>query len=314
MHPVSGPARYYFLRKAPGHEDVANWPPATKPLEGPENKVCVASLLYPDAEGWRAECSDRIAPPPNGTEAPLVLTRNTALALLQDGKRTKADVGLMGVRVVNLDAKGVEYATHLVVRALAGFGLGAPRRPVIVPIEAMVLGEYVERGSRAEAALDLRVTPAELSDLPVYLPDDLIQRLAQRNLDSTVLSTARFYSYGNIAKHGLTLEVEAGRVSLHGRVDLRDVGDQVRAAMLATQGVVEVADHFLYIEDLQAQAQEALTTKGLGAIEVLSEHALIVLRGEVPDTKTRYLAEDTVKRIPGVRGVVNDLMIKAPVS
>jgi hypothetical protein len=216
--------------------------------------------------------------------------------------------------VVNLDDKGVDYATHLVVRALAGFGFGMPRRPVVVPIEAMVLGEYVERGDRAEAALDLRVTPAEFANLPVYLPDDVIERLAQRNLDATVLSTARFYSYGNVAKHGLTLEVQAGRVSLHGRVDLRDVGDQVRAAMVATPGVVEVADHFLYIEDLQSQAQSALAAKGLGDVEVLSEHALIILSGEVADSKTRYQAEDIVKRIPGVRGVVNDIQIRAPVS
>jgi BON domain len=314
MEPLSGPPRYYFLRKAPGQEDVANWPPVTKPLDGPNNTVCTTALLYPAEAGWRAECADRIAPLPNATEPPLVLTRATALALLQDGKRTKADVALMGVRVVNLDGKGVEYATHLVVRALAGFGLGTPRRAVIVPIEAMVLGEYVERGSHAEAALDLRVTPAELSTMPVYLPDDVIERLARRNLDNTVLSTARFYSYGNLAKHGLTLEVEAGRVSLHGRVDLSDVGDQVRAAMLATPGVVEVADHFLYIEDLQAQAQAALEAKKLGYIQVLSEHALIVLSGEVPDSATRYQAEDLVKSIPGVRGVVNDLMVKAPAS
>jgi hypothetical protein len=271
-------------------------------------------LLYPTAEGWRARCADRLTPASDGTEAPLALTRNTALALLQDGRRTKADVGLLGVRVVNLDDKGVDYATHLVVRTLAGFGIGMPRRPVVVPIEAMVLGEYVERGDRAEAALDLRVTPAEFANLPVYLADDVIERLAQRNLDSTVLSTARFYSYGNVAKHGLTLEVQAGRVSLHGRVDLSDVGDQVRAAMLATPGVVEVADHFLYIEDLQSQAQSALAAKGLGDIDVLSEHALIILGGEVADSKTRYQAEDIVKRIPGVRGVVNDIQVRAPVS
>jgi hypothetical protein len=312
MHPVTGPARYFFLRQAPGHEDVANWPPTIKPLEGPENRVCMATLLYPAAEGWRAECADRVTPSPNGTEAPLVLTRSTALALLQDGKRTKADVALMGVRVVNLDGKGMEYATHLVVRALAGFGFGADtRRHVVVPIEAMVLSEYVEHGSRAEAALDLRLTPAEFSTMPVYLPDNVIERLAQRNLDATVLSTARFYSYGNVAKHGLSLEVEAGRVSLHGRVDLFDVGDQVRAAMRATPGVVEVADHFLYLEDLQTQAQDALTAKGLGDIQVLSEHALIILSGEVPDSKTRYQAEDIVKAIPGVRGVVNDLMVRS---
>jgi hypothetical protein len=314
MEAVTGPVRYFFLRKTSGGEDVPDWPPPVKPLAVPANTICDAVRLYASKDGWRAECAEKGSLPSSPNEQAFVLTRNTAFALLQDGRRTKADAALLGVRVVNLNQKGVEYTTHLVVRALAGFGFGAPRRPVVVPIDRMVLGEYVERGQRAEAGLDLRVTPAEFAGLTPYLPDDVIRRLAQRTLDTTVLSTARFYSYGTIAKHGITLEVEAGRVSLYGLVDLTDVGDQVRAALLATPGVVEVADHLLYVENLQAQAEEALAAKGLDYLQVLSEHALIILRGEVPDSATRYQAEDIVKRIPGVRGVVDETVVRDKVS
>jgi hypothetical protein len=313
MEVLTGPVRYFFLRKISGGEDVPDWPPSVKPLDVPANKICDAVRLYASKDGWRAECAEKGAPP-SSDEPAFVLTRNTAFALLQDGKRTKADAALLGVRVVNLNEKGVEYATHLMVRALAGFGFGASRRPVVVPIDRMVLGEYVERGQHAEAGLDLRVTPAEFTGLTPYLPDNVIRRLAQSTLDTTVLSTARFYSYGTVAKHGITLEVEAGRVSLYGRVDLTDVGEQVRAALLATPGVVEVADHLLYVENLQELAEDALAAKGLDYIQVLSEHALIILRGEVPDSATRYQAEDIVKRIPGVRGVVDDMVISEKVS
>jgi osmotically-inducible protein OsmY len=34
----------------------------------------------------------------------------------------------------------------------------------------------------------------------------------------------------------------------------------------------------------------------------------------VPDTATRYQAEDIVKRIPGVRGVVNETVVREKVT
>src|SRR5260221_1773219 len=137
----------------------------------------------------------------------------------------------------------------------------------------MVLGEYVERGQHAEAGLDLRVTPAEFTGLTPYLPDNVIRRLAQSTLDTTVLSTARFYSYGTVAKHGITLEVEAGRVSLYGRVDPTDVGGQVRAALLATPVVVEAADRLLYVENLKELAEDELATQRLDYVHELSRAA-----------------------------------------
>lgn len=309
MQAVSGPVRYFYLRKARGPEDIHNWPPAIKPLEGPDNKIATVVRLYADTAGWRADAGDADGNPPADGVPPLVMTRRTVLALLNDGKRTRADVGLLGVRVVNLHSKGVEYATHLIVHALAGSGMGIPHAPLVVPIEAMVLSEYVEHGNRAEAQLDLRLSPGEYAGMPAFLPDEVILRAARQTINQTFQSTARFYSYGNIAKHGISLEVEAGRVSLHGRVDLTTAGEQARAALLATPGVVEVADHLLYIEDLKDQVERALDAKGIENVIVLVEHALVVLRGEVPDTKTRYKAEDIARGIPGVRGVVNDIVV-----
>jgi hypothetical protein len=314
MHVVSGPVRYFYLRKTSGQEDVPHWPPAVKASDGPENKICALVRLYSGTDGWRAECSEDKVAEATVSEPAFVLTRATVFGLLHEGKRSNAEAELLGVRVTNADSKGVEYVTHFVVRPLSSMGFGAPKHAVVVPVEALVLGEYVERGDHAEAKLDLRMSPQELAGMPPFVADDALLRLAKRAVDDALASTARFYSYGTIAKHGITLEVEAGRVSLHGRVDLTTAGDQARAALLATPGVIEVSDHLLYIEGIKDEVVAALAAKGLDNITVLTEHALVNLRGEVPDSKTRYQAEDIARRIPGVRGVVNDIVVTSPVK
>jgi osmotically-inducible protein OsmY len=106
-------------------------------------------------------------------------------------------------------------------------------------------------------------------------------------------------------RHDLLVEVEAGRVSLHGRAALTSTGDAARAELERTPGVVEVADYILYDEELQNQVAEALEKQGLGQVNVLIEHNLAVLSGEVPDRKTYWTARDTALKIPGVRGVVS---------
>lgn len=306
MPAVSGPARYFFLHSTRGQEDVQHWPPLVKPLEAPENVICTAVRLYPDNTSWRAECDagENGGQRAGATDQHLVLTRRTIIGLVGEGRRGRAEVGLLGVRVVN-PGKGAEYATHLIVAALPGSGLG-PRRPVVVPIGALVLGEYVEQGDYAEAALDLRITQGEYAGMPQYLPDDVIRRNAQHALDMSIQNQR--------ARHGFTLEVEAGRVAMYGQAELDSFGAMARDVLLATPGVVEVADNLLYGEELKGQVEDALAAKGLGSIVVLVEHNLVNLRGEAPDSKTRYQAEDIAKRIPGVRGVVNDIVVTSAVA
>lgn len=306
MPAVSGPARYFFLHHTRGQEDVPYWPPAVKPLEVPENVVCTAVRLYPESTKWRAECDagEGGGQKTAAAEQHFVLTRRTIIGLVGEGRRGRAEVDLLGVRVVN-PGKGIEYATHLMVAALPGSGLGA-RRPVVVPIGALVFGEYVEQGDYAEAALDLRLTPGEYARMPQHLPDDVIRRNALRALDMSIQNQR--------ARHGFTLEVEAGRVAMYGRAELDSFGTLARDVLLATPGVVEVSDNLLYGEELKGQVEDALAAKGLGNIVVLVEHALVNLRGEAPDSKTRYQAEDIAKRIPGVRGVVNDIVVTSGVA
>ena len=200
VHPMNGPVRYFFLITH-GKDDVHNWPPKLNPLAGPGNKVCAAVRLHLENIGWRAECGNAAPVESAGTDGgngatslALLLTRDTALGLLNDGKRGRAEVDLLGVRVVNLDEKGADFATHLVVAALPGSGLG-PRRPVVVPVDDMVLGEYVEQGDRAVAALDLRISPNDYETMPPFMGDEAIERLAKDTLARRVFAS-NAYSYG----------------------------------------------------------------------------------------------------------------------
>lgn len=294
MRVLSGPPRYFFLRRARGvREELAHWPPEDKSPEAPDNQICVAARLYPVEGAWRAEAVEAEAVLKEQVEGAFILTRETVLGLSRD-QRSPITFALLGVRVIKMDDG--EFASHLVVRVTGGMGPGAPSAPLVLPISAMILGRYIEHGARAEAELDLRLSPAQIASAPAYLPDARIHRAVSLTLDQAILSA--------VARHAVTYEVLAGRVSLYGRADLTALGEEIRAALSRAPGVVDIDDHIIYVDQLKEQVEQALTAKGMGDIAVLSEHGLIALRGVVPDSRTRYKAKDTAASIPGVRGVI----------
>ena len=309
MVAATGPARYFFLRRVRGaHEEVSHWPPEIKPLQLPDNQVTVAVLLFPEEGGWRAEMVNDEAALKGDLGGSFVMTRDTTMNATPDDRRVIADLALMGVRVALGGDKGPEYATHLVARVLDG-AAGMSKRRIVIPIERMVLGQYVEHGKRTIASVQLQVqaTTADLAQMPAYMPDALIERYVHRTLDETVPSQR--------ARHEIKPEVQAGRVNLYTDarfpMELITTGDAVKAALERTPGVVEISDHMIYVEKLQQQVSEALTAKGLGDVSVLSEHGLIILSGVVKDNATRHQARDIALKIPGVKGVVvNDLAIQ----
>lgn len=294
MRVLSGPPRYFFLRRARGaREEVAHWPPETKSPEPPENLLCVAVRLLPEEGAWRAEPVENEADLRTEVDGAFVLTRDTTFGLARE-TRSDATMALLGVRVVRVD--GVEYASHLVVRATSGVPMVGRATPLVLPIGEMILGAYVERGTRAEAELDLRMTPTQVSDAAVYLSDANIERNVGQALNQAILSP--------VARHALTYEVLAGRISLYGRAEFSAIGEEARAALTQTPGVVDVDDHIVYTDLLKDLVEQALAAKGIDNIAVLCEHGLITLDGVVSDAKTKYKAKDTAAGIPGVRGVV----------
>ena len=292
MPAITGPARYLFLKSA-SEEDVPNWPPVVKPLEGANNAICAAVRLTAEENGWRVDAiADDADDSGESDPGSFVLTRRTTLGLEQDGK-TESAYTLLGVRAITMDGKGPDYVTHLVIYP----SLGRARAPLLANIATLVVAGYAEGQEGTRVALALRMNDDALATAPIYLPDEQIQVVAERALDQAVQTPRE--------RHDLLVEVEAGRVSMHGRAALTSTGDAARAELERTPGVVEVADYILYDEELQNQVAEALEKQGLGQVNVLIEHNLAVLSGAVPDRKTYWTAHDTALKIPGVRGVVS---------
>src|SRR5262245_56725246 len=114
MPAITGPARYLFLKSA-SEEDVPNWPPVVKPLDGANNAICAAARLTAEENGWRVDAIAGSAGDNDESDpGSFVLTRQTALGLEQDG-RAEDTYTLLGVRAITADGKGPDYITHLVI-------------------------------------------------------------------------------------------------------------------------------------------------------------------------------------------------------
>lgn len=304
MTAASGPVRYLFLRReGPDKEgDPQGWPPAVAQT-GSDDVVCVGIQLTASGDGWRTEPLPRVPDVAEIPENVLVVTRDTELGFTL-GRPADTIVMLLGARVEEVEAKEPGRLTHLVVARPGGSGRRAGQA-VVVPASALVLAQYVEREGRTEAALGLRMTPAELSSATPWMMDAAVMARATVAVDRAVLSPR--------ARHLITLEVRAGRVSLHGRAELASSEEAAIRELEATPGVVDVVSHLLVDESLTDLVEQALAEKGITGVTALAEHGLISLHGMAEDAATRRKAEDTAARIPGVRGVVNRIEVHASV-
>ena len=145
----------------------------------------------------------------------------------------------------------------------------------------------------------------DLQQATPWMPDAAILPLALDAVDRAVLSPR--------ARHGITLEVSAGRVSMHGRVEIASTAEAATSELEQTRGVVDVANYLLIDESLQDIVEQALMDKGISGVRALAEHGLISLHGEAPDSATRFKAQDIATKVTGVRGVVNRIEVRQQV-
>ena len=303
MAATTNPVHYLFMRREgpaqPG--DPEDWPPTVTQV-GSEDVICVAIQLTAAEDGWRAQPLQQVPVVEDIPENALVVTRDTELGF-SEGRGGDAVAALLGARVENDTPKEPGLLTQVVIQARGGPLPWRVTRAVVVPAAALVLSSYAERGGRSEATLDLRLAPSDLADLPVWLPDAAIEPAAARAVDRAVLSPK--------ARHQIVIEVQAGRVSLHGRVELASAAEAAVRELEATPGVLDVADHLLVDESLQDVVEQALAAKGITGVRALAEHGLISLHGEAKDAATRRQAEDIAADVTGVRGVVNQIEVRA---
>ena len=303
MSAASGPVQYVFLRRegVPKPGDPAGWPPEGAQASS-EGAVAAAVQLVAAAHGWQVTPLQTVPPVSEIPEDALVLSRDTELGF-SAGRPTDMTAALLGVRIEDVSESEPARLVHLVVGAKAA---GSGRRmgqPTVVPAEALVLAAYEERGGQSAAALALKLAPGDLARMPQWMLDIAVERLAAEAVDRAVLLPH--------ARHLITLEVQAGRVSLHGRAELVSYAEAAERELLATPGVVDVADHLLIDESLTDAVEQALADKGITTVTALAEHRLISLHGTVSDATTRRTAEDIATRVTGVRGVVNRIEVRA---
>ncbi|HEY7984767.1 MAG TPA: BON domain-containing protein [Ktedonobacterales bacterium] len=301
MSATSGPVHYIFLLRANAGQDGASftWPPTEAASDG-ESTIAEAAQLVADEGGWRvaplAELPAADAIPENA----LVVTRDSEFTFTDP--RAEASAQLLALRVEQGGVDVGDVLTHLVVLPVTGAGKVAAQASV-VPAAALVLTEYAERGGRSMASLGIRGGTRELAEMPVWLPDSAVQQSAEEAVDRAVLLPH--------ARHLITLETHAGRVALHGRAELESYADAAETELLASPGVVDVANHLLVDESFKDTVDQALAAAGISSVYSLAEHRLISLHGVVDDEQTRRKAEDVARKVTGVQGVLNRIAVRA---
>jgi predicted nucleic acid-binding protein len=296
MSATSGPVHYIFLRWANARQDA--WPPVDAAGEG-DAVVAVAAQLVADAQAWRVTPLAELPALADIPENALVVTRESELTFT-DERAADASAQLLALRVEHVD--GGDVLTHLVVLPTTGSGKVAAQGHV-VPAAALVLTEYAERGGRSAASLGLRGGPRELADTPIWLPDPMVQAAAEVAVDRAVLLPH--------ARHLITLETHAGRVALHGRAELESFAEAAETELLASPGVVDVSNHLLVDESLKDAVDQELAAEGITAVYALTEHRLISLHGTVDDEHIRRRAEIIARKVTGVQGVLNRVVVSA---
>jgi osmotically-inducible protein OsmY len=283
-------------------DDPSGWPPSIADVAS-DDQVCVAAQLTPTEDGWRVEPLQAVPAVADIPENALVVTRDTELGFTL-GRPSDASALLLGLRVEDDEPGRPGRLVHVVVTpgGIHGRRAGTPR---VVPARSLVVTEYMEQHGQTQAAIGLRLSPADLQEAKQWMSDRAVEVAASRVVDRAVLSPR--------ARHMLTLEVHAGRVSLHGRAELATSVDAAIQELEAAPGIVDVLSHVLQDETLTDLVEQALAERGITGVTALSEHGLVSLHGVAPDAATRRKAEDTVARIPGVRGVVNRIEVAASV-
>jgi osmotically-inducible protein OsmY len=149
--------------------------------------------------------------------------------------------------------------------------------------------------------------------LRIYREDPAIAAEVARALEATLLDPH--------ARRAVHARIEDGHVDLSGIIDAEEEYLAVIGAIRRIPGVRGVQADLIVTErlaDQVAAAIGALEAKGaLGddpQIEVLSEHQIVYLTGSVASSKVSADAERAAIAVPGVRIVVNQLQVRAPIT
>lgn len=141
--------------------------------------------------------------------------------------------------------------------------------------------------------------------------------LANAELEEAVQNALARYNTLRIWPHALQITATNGVVTLQGHV--RTDPSKAMAEKLVRQitGVSDVVNNLyvdtaLEIAAAQALARDESTVKGFPGILVGCAFGDLVLRGNVSSQDIKKAAGEIVAKLPGVRGVTNELVVPEP--
>lgn len=187
--------------------------------------------------------------------------------------------------------------THVIVREEGGPFARGPERV----IEATQIADFTAVG------LTLTKAVVAASDLPLLRDDELILRDVRLALAERIPDPR--------ARRDIKVRVEDGHVSLVGWVDLVEEVDAAKAALRVVEGIRDVTFDLqafdvlgVTVSDLIAEfiAQRGWTS---ARVQVMAEHGIIFLEGNVPTAEARTEIERLVFKVPGIKLVANNIAV-----
>lgn len=173
----------------------------------------------------------------------------------------------------------------------------------LLPGRDTLLGEqYVT--TIAPGHVMVTLPDATLKALPPYLPDDELQEEVERILfDLTPL---------HVDLKGITIRVLDSILYLDGNISSQLRADIVEDQVLGVPGLLEIKNNLVGDDRLAADLAMALAqdprTRDL-PIGVYPRLGEVRLNGAVHTSQQKVVAEEIVRHFPGVRSVINDLVV-----
>ncbi|HLI06568.1 MAG TPA: BON domain-containing protein [Ktedonobacteraceae bacterium] len=168
--------------------------------------------------------------------------------------------------------------------------------------DTLVRSEFV--ASLANGQVKVTIPQATLEVLPPYQPDSVLQREVERALFAVTAL--------HVDLKGIVLRVLDGVLYIDGNISSKLRSDMVTDQALGVQGLLEIKNRLVADDVLQADLARALgddpRTRDL-PIGVYPRLGVVRLSGAVHNNGQKAAAEEIVRSFPGVRSVINSLVV-----
>ena len=152
--------------------------------------------------------------------------------------------------------------------------------------------------------ITVSIDSASLQELPPYRSD----RELQREVDQIIFDLG----FMHIDLKGMSMRVLDSVLYMEGNISSTLRGELARDQVAGVEGLLEIKNNLIGDDTLAAQIAHALgqdeRTRGL-PIGVYPQLGVVRLSGSVRNAQQQAAAAEIAKKFPGVRGVINDLVI-----